>query len=911
MDSPGKSPWTRTIGGICLAGDDCDDDQYYDSTKLNASDENLNQSSLSSKVELKRDMKNKLKDRRSLMKKQASSRRRRRSSARFLRITPDDDDNDNGHYDGVSSTSLGEVYRNAIRMNAENRINAANSWNLNLIDHLDRFIAPELRSDSGGGSGGRQLHRMNGGSTNTIRSKMESTMDATLISGVNFTKASCTLDASVKIYSYRVDDVHLTSYKVLANLNRTDTNAASNDEKKNSDNVCEGNNNGARDNVSGESKTQSASSRRKTTVADTLEQNVANINIHKLDAAFDIDPLFHKMSKTFDEGGARGLLLANLGVGSAGCNIVFDSTLDTEDVGTEIEEDLEKLLPLKKTSVDVKSLVEKLGSELSDATGRSSSLQNMMLVPQLGSLRDQYTELRKRGFVEEAGKSSDRYASSFEEEIEADKSIHLEAIERSRASQGDLGRSIISRGSVVTYGSVGACDYDDGGFGYIGDEVDVFGDLQNGSHRFSSSSFEPTRGSFENSNENNCDESSPKKAPSEFSGPMHSQVSILLDAIASGDIATIQADNHYEYFSNQALKSLSSGNLWAGAEHWKKMPSGRRHKTKVGALNATSYSRGDVLKRDSKADSRMKKGVKGKTKSALYSDSDLLVSISNPIENLEAMVEKPSRRRGKNLVDPLQFSNTARVKYGRVNNLLPMDAGLAIKELVTLFLRPKANLVDMAKTNQDETDSMYVAKSTKAVGFGGVETWGVDDENSYGYDDDGLGFDSTDNEDRKPYAEDDNEFVIPDLVGVRKVDKIKIGYATVARKVDVKRLKRDLWTELEQTFEEKNQNAINVGKQIENDDSDDLSTASTVLDSTVAPPTSSDDDNGESINNRDERNDIAASLSFQDTVRDMQARQSQTDVTLPFYFICILHLCNEKGLSLESSGLEDFIIHNS
>jgi condensin complex subunit 2 len=41
---------------------------------------------------------------------------------------------------------------------------------------------------------------------------------------VNFTKASCTLDASVKIYSYRVDDVHLTSYKVLANLNRTQNN---------------------------------------------------------------------------------------------------------------------------------------------------------------------------------------------------------------------------------------------------------------------------------------------------------------------------------------------------------------------------------------------------------------------------------------------------------------------------------------------------------------------------------------------------------------------------------------------------------------------------------------------------------------------------------------------------------------
>lgn len=40
---------------------------------------------------------------------------------------------------------------------------------------------------------------------------------------MNFTKASCTLDASVKIYSYRVDDVHLSSYRVLANLNRTDS----------------------------------------------------------------------------------------------------------------------------------------------------------------------------------------------------------------------------------------------------------------------------------------------------------------------------------------------------------------------------------------------------------------------------------------------------------------------------------------------------------------------------------------------------------------------------------------------------------------------------------------------------------------------------------------------------------------
>ena len=40
--------------------------------------------------------------------------------------------------------------------------------------------------------------------------------------GPDFQKASCTLDASVKIYSYRVDDVWTSSFRVLENLNRTE-----------------------------------------------------------------------------------------------------------------------------------------------------------------------------------------------------------------------------------------------------------------------------------------------------------------------------------------------------------------------------------------------------------------------------------------------------------------------------------------------------------------------------------------------------------------------------------------------------------------------------------------------------------------------------------------------------------------
>lgn len=122
---------------------------------------------------------------------------------------------------------------------------------------------------------------------------------------------------------------------------------------------------------------------------------IANINIHKLDAAFDIDPLFHKMSKTFDEGGAKGLLLANLGVSTKGCNIVFDSTLeDPQEEESKQAEDGED----GTASVDISTLQARMETSLS-ATGQT--LYQTSLVPQLVSLRADYHQLKNEGFVEQ------------------------------------------------------------------------------------------------------------------------------------------------------------------------------------------------------------------------------------------------------------------------------------------------------------------------------------------------------------------------------------------------------------------------------------------------------------------------------------------------------------------------------
>ena len=74
---------------------------------------------------------------------------------------------------------------------------------------------------------------------NNDSNKNNRTSKADTNSRVNFTKASCTLDASVKIYSFRVDDVHLTSYKVLANLNRTQHNKVDDTTKKTGGNNSE------------------------------------------------------------------------------------------------------------------------------------------------------------------------------------------------------------------------------------------------------------------------------------------------------------------------------------------------------------------------------------------------------------------------------------------------------------------------------------------------------------------------------------------------------------------------------------------------------------------------------------------------------------------------------------------------
>ncbi len=52
-------------------------------------------------------------------------------------------------------------------------------------------------------------------------------------------------------------------------------------------------------------------------------------------------------------------------------------------------------------------------------------------------------------------------------------------------------------------------------------------------------------------------------------------------------------------------------------------------------------------------------------------------------------------------------------------------------------------------------------------------------------------------------------------------------------------------------------------------------------------------------------------ISFQDIIKHVAPGES-ADVTTPFYFVCMLHLANEHGLTLQgSTTLKDFRVYHS
>ncbi|KAI0513547.1 hypothetical protein KFK09_009572 [Dendrobium nobile] len=175
-----------------------------------------------------------------------------------------------------------DLLNNCLKLASENKINQKNTWELNLIDHLSEIIQTKHEVDD---------------------------------AETNFQKASCTLEAGVKIYSLRVDSLHSEAYKVLGGINRVGR-------EHENENVAQGNQ--VNDRTEQEESLSRKDIERKLSPLSTLETSFEALNIRKFDVAFTVDPLYHQTSAQFDEGGAKGLLLNNLGI-CGNCRVLFDS----------------------------------------------------------------------------------------------------------------------------------------------------------------------------------------------------------------------------------------------------------------------------------------------------------------------------------------------------------------------------------------------------------------------------------------------------------------------------------------------------------------------------------------------------------------------------------------------------------
>jgi condensin complex subunit 2 len=112
-----------------------------------------------------------------------------------------------------------------------------------------------------------------------------------------------------------------------------------------------------------------------------------------------------------------------------------------------------------------------------------------------------------------------------------------------------------------------------------------------------------------------------------------------------------------------------------------------------------------------------------------------------------------------------------------------------------------------------------------------------------------------------------------------KIEKQTISYAKVAKVVDVRALKKSMWKEM--------------CSELHNIQTEQLATKD-----------SKDFD----------QQMMKSARSFQDVINAMPnyiPASKLKDISLSYYFICLLHLANEKNLHLQQTGLTDLIIRPS
>jgi condensin complex subunit 2 len=590
--------------------------------------------------------------------------------------------------------------------------------------------------------------------------------------GVNFQKASCTLDGCVKIYTSRVDSVATETGRLLSGLADSGNRKGKTDEQGE-----EGEDDDEEDGEEGGQKKKKKRAQRSSEA--TLAPSFSSLQIKKFELEFSVDPLFKKMSADFDEGGAKGLLLNHLSMDPSG-KIVFDSSDDAVDTpgesgGAKGDSELEEKDDAETQDVQGDATIMTPDQDSAEGIASIAAL-GAKFFPNLEVLdgQDICPSLKTFDLGDPAGSTNIPF---------------LKAPEDWRQDKNeDDGAGFADKSGIFLDGDnpPGFDDDDDDALG--GFDLNAETGFGNGGEMWAKDAVIDTQ-----SGENDGFEGGLEGEEGEGVGPFNgsNEYVVSLHQEQSGGHADI-----LNYFDEQLRKN------WAGPEHWRI----RRIKdtTKTSAPTTTKRKEKEPFEIDfsSTLDPILAESI--------YTQASSSSAISLP---------------------KAQWKSKTR-------NLLPDDKHFNSRQLLRLFLKPKARIGSKRKLGfgarrpafgldenlpaGEEMDENFWARKEEPVIEEGQGIEGNYDANFF--QDDGLALAGAGDDDDEDFA-DAREHFSPGLeapggggsggvVGIegilnaggeegafgtqlvtqsRRLRPEYVQYARVAKKVDVRRLKEDMW----------------------------------------------------------------------------------------------------------------------
>lgn len=742
----------------------------------------------------------------------------------------------------VSVTS--ENFELWIRMATDNKINSTNSWDFALIDYF------------------HDLSMFKEGD------------------GINFQKASTTLDGCVKIYSSRIDSAATETGRLLSGLSsselpggKNDGNNASEEESDDDDDV--------------EKRREQQRKYRRNRARNTLVSNFDQIKAKSLETQFFANPIFKKALSDFDEGGSKSLLMNMLKMSSQG-QVMF--------------------VIVGKTPESVLNPVN-----WKDDSAKGSEYCSDTQAPISPSVPN--NDMKEQAVVHII--TNDQQVTNIEEpNVETgDNTDEVKSVPTSVSSKGIsiLGDMVLQmKHDAQICPSLNSLKGIDAGDTSVTQILDQIGDI----------SSEPEEGVFnENENaEDGFDFDTDKDSTGNSTKINRSQYSLFLEEGMGNDDqdstfrslnltglfdenATGLDENNYssEAADDSDRAAIAkyfdklSGDNWRGPEYWKI--------SKVKTFLKDEYHQ-SALDLDDKSKLSDDKRIIPK-KTLLTKKSPFLDFLNDKNDVQEEDIFKPGQ------ISKIMLPE----KEMEVNpefNCLPEDFKFTTKRLICLNLKPDSRINtiltkrrkvfgDISREDStkvaDESFFADVYKDTVETGVSDDDFFGGDNDNDmeFGNEDMNDGMDPNVSSASHKSGYDDlpannvDEFEAP-VAALPETRKHTNGltYARKSKRVDIRMLKERLWTAIGQN------DKWTIKKRNSSEFKDDENSAIT----------ETDKKSGNDTAERNGADAVESKLKLSEIVRttaDMYDPRSRKDLSTSFYFICLLHLANENNLSLEGT----------